>query len=70
MQFCAPLFPLPFCCPSPPPPPATPPQPSRYFDEGADEVAFLNITGFRDCPLEDLPMLGVLQVRRRGEGVS
>jgi glutamine amidotransferase/cyclase len=31
----------------------------RYFDEGADEVAFLNITGFRDCPLEDLPMLGV-----------
>ncbi|KAF6260117.1 hypothetical protein COO60DRAFT_1294530 [Scenedesmus sp. NREL 46B-D3] len=34
---------------------------ARYFDEGADEVAFLNITGFRDCPLEDLPMLGVLQ---------
>lgn len=36
---------------------------NRYFDEGADEVAFLNITGFRDCPLADLPMLGVLQVR-------
>jgi hypothetical protein len=36
--------------------------PTRYFDEGADEVAFLNITGFRECPLEDLPMLGVLQV--------
>jgi len=34
---------------------------SRYFEEGADEVAFLNITGFRECPLEDLPMLGVLQ---------
>lgn len=34
---------------------------ARYFTEGADEVAFLNITGFRDCPLEDLPMLGVLQ---------
>ncbi|KAF8059384.1 HISN4 [Scenedesmus sp. PABB004] len=34
---------------------------ARYFAEGADEVAFLNITGFRDCPLEDLPMLGVLQ---------
>eukprot|EP00775_Hariotina_reticulata_P003003 gene3003-3284_t len=32
---------------------------ARYFTEGADEVAFLNITGFRDCPLEDLPMLGV-----------
>lgn len=31
----------------------------RYFTEGADEVAFLNITGFRDCPLEDLPMLQV-----------
>lgn len=33
----------------------------RYFEEGADEVAFLNITGFRDCPLSDLPMLQVLQ---------
>jgi glutamine amidotransferase/cyclase len=32
---------------------------ARYFAEGADEVAFLNITGFRDCPLEDLPMLQV-----------
>jgi len=32
---------------------------NRYFTEGADEVAFLNITGFRDCPLEDTPMLGV-----------
>lgn len=34
---------------------------ARYFEEGADEVAFLNITGFRECPLADLPMLGVLQ---------
>jgi hypothetical protein len=34
----------------------------RYFQEGADEVAFLNITGFRDCPLEDLPMLQVSQL--------
>ena len=32
----------------------------RYYDEGADEVTFLNITGFRDCPLTDLPMLQVL----------
>ncbi len=24
-------------------------------------MAFLNITGFRDCPLGDLPMLEVLQ---------
>lgn len=39
----------------------------RYFEEGADEVAFLNITGFRDCPLGDLPMLEVL--RRASEGV-
>ncbi|KAK3260080.1 Imidazole glycerol phosphate synthase hisHF, chloroplastic, partial [Cymbomonas tetramitiformis] len=33
----------------------------RYFQEGADEVTFLNITGFRDFPLEDMPMLEVLQ---------
>ena len=33
----------------------------RYFDEGADEVTFLNITGFRDFPLGDLPMLDVLK---------
>jgi len=32
----------------------------RYYDEGADEVTFLNITGFRGCPLDDLPMLQVL----------
>ena len=31
----------------------------RYFLEGADEVTFLNITGFRDFPLGDLPMLEV-----------
>ena len=31
----------------------------RYFMEGADEVTFLNITGFRDFPLGDLPMLEV-----------
>ena len=33
----------------------------RYFAEGADEVTFLNITGFRDFPLGDLPMLEVLR---------
>ncbi len=32
---------------------------ARYFEEGADEVTFLNITGFRDCPLADMPMLEV-----------
>ncbi len=39
----------------------------RYFEEGADEICFLNITGFRDFPLEDMPMLGVL--RRTSENV-
>ncbi len=34
---------------------------SRYFQEGADEIAFLNITGFRDFPLEDLPMCALLE---------
>jgi glutamine amidotransferase/cyclase len=33
----------------------------RYYEEGADEVTFLNITGFRDFPLKDMPMLGVLE---------
>ncbi|ORX47738.1 imidazole glycerol phosphate synthase HisHF [Hesseltinella vesiculosa] len=33
----------------------------RYFEEGADEVTFLNITSFRNCPLVDMPMLEVLQ---------
>ena len=34
---------------------------ARYYDEGADEVAFLNITAFRDEPLDDTPMLAVLE---------
>lgn len=33
----------------------------RYFEEGADEVTFLNITGFRDFPIKDMPMLEVLK---------
>jgi len=33
----------------------------RYYLEGADEITFLNITSFRNCPLADLPMLGVLR---------
>ncbi len=33
----------------------------RYYEEGADEITFLNITGFRDFPLEDLPMIEVLK---------
>jgi glutamine amidotransferase/cyclase len=33
----------------------------RYYEEGADEITFLNITAFRDFPLEDQPMLEVLE---------
>ncbi|KAG0452268.1 hypothetical protein HPP92_026047 [Vanilla planifolia] len=33
----------------------------QYYNDGADEVSFLNITGFRDCPLGDLPMIQVLR---------
>ena len=32
-----------------------------YYERGADEVALLNITQFRSCPLKDLPMLHVLR---------
>jgi glutamine amidotransferase/cyclase len=34
---------------------------SRYFLEGADEIAFLNITSFRQGVVEDMPMLQVLE---------
>ncbi|XP_044982141.1 imidazole glycerol phosphate synthase hisHF, chloroplastic [Hordeum vulgare subsp. vulgare] len=34
---------------------------SQYYIDGADEVSFLNITGFRAFPLGDLPMLEVLR---------
>jgi glutamine amidotransferase/cyclase len=34
---------------------------ARYYEEGADEVTFLNITAFRNEPLDDTPMLGVLE---------
>lgn len=33
---------------------------TRYYNQGADEVTFLNITSFRDSPIKDLPMLQVL----------
>lgn len=39
----------------------------RYYEEGADEVTFLNITSFRNCPVADTPMLEVL--RRTSETV-
>ena len=31
----------------------------KYYEQGADEITFLNITSFRDCPLADLPMLEI-----------
>lgn len=33
----------------------------RYYEQGADEVTFLNITGYRDFPMKDQPMLEVLK---------
>jgi imidazole glycerol-phosphate synthase len=33
----------------------------RYYQEGADEIAFLNITSFRHGVIEDMPMLAVLE---------
>lgn len=33
----------------------------RYYEQGADEVTFLNITSFRNSPMSDLPMLEVLR---------
>lgn len=39
----------------------------KYYEQGADEVTFLNITSFRSCPLADLPMLEIL--RRTSENV-
>jgi len=38
---------------------------SRYYQEGADEIAFLNITSFRQGVLEDAPMLQVLEEASR-----
>lgn len=34
---------------------------ARYYAEGADEIAFLNITSFRQGVIEDMPMLQVLE---------
>ena len=34
---------------------------ARYYMEGADEIAFLNITSFRQGVVEDMPMLQVLE---------
>ncbi|KAJ2418683.1 Histidine biosynthesis bifunctional protein hisB, partial [Coemansia sp. RSA 2524] len=37
----------------------------RYFEEGADEITFLNITSFRNMPFADTPMLDVLRQASR-----
>ena len=37
----------------------------RYYEDGADEITFLNITGFRDFPLEDMPMIELLKQTSR-----
>lgn len=34
---------------------------ARYYNEGCDEIAFLNITSFRQGVVEDMPMLQVLE---------
>ncbi|KAL6714660.1 Histidine biosynthesis bifunctional protein hisB [Lecanora helva] len=34
---------------------------NRYYEQGADEITFLNITSFRNCPIADLPMLEILR---------
>ncbi|KAF7517546.1 hypothetical protein PCG10_001124 [Penicillium crustosum] len=39
----------------------------KYYEQGADEVTFLNITSFRNCPIADTPMLEIL--RRTSETV-
>lgn len=39
----------------------------KYYEQGSDEITFLNITSFRNCPLVDLPMLEIL--RRTSENV-
>lgn len=33
----------------------------KYFEAGADELVFLNITSFRENPLQDMPMIQLLQ---------
>ncbi len=39
----------------------------KYYEQGSDEITFLNITSFRNCPLADIPMLEIL--RRTSETV-
>ncbi|PPS01777.1 hypothetical protein GOBAR_AA18885 [Gossypium barbadense] len=41
----------------------------QYYKDGADEVSFLSITGFRDFPLGDLPMLQGTREDLRGKTI-
>ena len=41
-----------------------------YYEQGADEITFLNITGFRDCPLQDTPMIDVIREASRDRATS
>jgi glutamine amidotransferase/cyclase len=34
---------------------------ARYYNEGADEIVFLNITSFRSSPVGDMPLLELLR---------
>ena len=36
----------------------------QYYNDGADEVVFLNITSFRQGVIDDLPMLQVMEIIR------
>lgn len=33
----------------------------KYYEQGADEIVFLNIMSFRGCPLADIPLLEILR---------
>jgi len=37
----------------------------RYYTDGADEIAFLNITSYRSGVIEDMPMLQILEAASR-----
>ena len=37
----------------------------KYYEQGCDEIIFLNITSFRNCPIVDLPMLEILRQTSR-----
>lgn len=40
----------------------------QYYLDGADEVTFLNITGYRNCPLKDRPIIDVRNIHELRNG--